>query len=181
MARVFTNRKSGFIQRSGAMRRETLWIGGSFLNTTLGTANTANLLTSLNAAALALRPFTVVRTRGYWQIRSDQIGATELLQAAYGQCVVSDEAVAIGVTAIPTPSTDNNSDLWFVYEAAGAAFQFNSGVGVENWAGSAPLAIDSKAMRKVEDGQDLVEVIENSPLSDGVTIQTFTRTLVKLH
>ena len=40
--------------------------------------------------------------------------------------------------------------------------------------------IDSKAMRKVEDGQDVGVMVENGPMN-GVTLLTFTRILVKLH
>ncbi len=41
--------------------------------------------------------------------------------------------------------------------------------------------VDSKAMRKVEEGQTLVEVIETGALSSGVSVITFQRTLIKLH
>jgi len=42
--------------------------------------------------------------------------------------------------------------------------------------------IDSKAMRRVEDGQDIVQVVEvDTNISAGVQISTFGRQLVKLH
>ncbi len=177
MARLSLNRKSGFIQRSGVMRRETLWIGGTFQNTTI-TGATATLLTTLSAAALALRPFTIVRTRGLVHYSTDQEAADETPLGAYGQCVVSEQASAIGVSAIPTPVTDSSSDAWFMYEALMDNYQFRSGVGANSI--GEQFRIDSKAMRKVEDGFDIVTVLENAA-TDGLRALTFTRTLVKLH
>jgi len=136
------------------------------------------LATSLNAAALALRPFTIVRVRGYLHIRSDQAAAPETYGVGMGFAIVSDQAAAIGVTAVPTPVTDKASDLWFLYESMfgatiGDVFagnMANRGEGKE---------IDSKAMRKVDVGQDFVSVYENE--INGV-VATFTgRMLVKLH
>ena len=69
----------------------------------------------LNAAALALRPFTVVRTRANLIIRSDQQAASELFEVAYGETVVSEQASAAGVVSVPTPVTEDASD-WHVYD-----------------------------------------------------------------
>ncbi len=41
--------------------------------------------------------------------------------------------------------------------------------------------LDSKAMRKVEDGQDMAFTLENSSLSAGSTTAIVGRVLVKLH
>ncbi len=116
MANVNISRKSGFIRRHGVMRRETMWFGGTIVLTTMAAGNNPVLVTTLSAAALALRPFTVVRARGMLYILSDQVTATEQQTAIYGEAVVSDQAVAIGITAVPTPVNDSDSDLWFVYQ-----------------------------------------------------------------
>jgi len=98
----------------------------------------------------------------------------------YGHAVVSDQAVAIGVTAVPTPNVDNGSDLWFVFEAVMSDIKVGSDqtgfgrVGIER-------IIDSRAMRKVEDGQDLVVVAEAGTGSDGMNMGHYVRTLIKLH
>ncbi len=161
--------------------RETLWVFLSETNTTLAAANTAALILSASAAMLALRPFTIVRTRGTWAVRSDQTGASENFDAALGMCVVSDQASAIGVTAVPTPFTDLGSDLWFLHQMMFNRFEFISGVGVEplsNWIGN----YDSKAMRKVEQGQDIAVVLENSSIVGGGSNVTHAgRMLIKLH
>ena len=182
MANLNIGRKSGFIIRGGARRRETLWIGGVGFTQALVATTTVALVQTLNAAALALRPFTIVRTRGVISVRSDQQAASETFGASYGEAVVSDEAAAVGVTAVPTPTTDSASDLWHVYEYIVGRFQFGStasfvDVGVER-------IIDSKAMRKVEDGQQLVTVVEGPGAgltSSGSAILGYSRLLVKLH
>jgi len=181
MARINVGRKSGFIQRHGVMRRESLWLGqAATVRTTGAAASTATLLTSLSAGALALRPFTVVRSRGELYLTSDQDGASEFYEMAYGECVVSDQAVAIGVTAVPTPSTDSESDLWFVYERMMGATLFATAAGFESFEGVG-RSYDSKAMRKVEEGQDIIAVQETSSISFGATLASFRRSLIKLH
>ncbi len=179
MANLRAPRRSGFIQRGGVRRRESLWLSGVFADTQLAAGSTATLVTSLNAAALALRPFTVVRTRGWLGIRTDQTGASEDFQANFGIAVVSDQAVAIGITAIPTPVTDSGSDLWFAFEPIAGEWRLLTAVGV--YLNNIGRPIDSRAMRKVEDGQDIVDVIETSAISGGVFMTTFNRTLIKLH
>jgi len=161
-------------------RRESLWIP---ITETLGSyaaANVVILLNSLNAAALALRPFTIVRSRIWMHAVSDNLTAVEDYQVALGMAVVSDQASAIGVTAIPTPFTDAGSDLWFFYEVIASEFIFISGVGFDS-AGGIMKDADSKAMRKVQDGEDVVLVGEASGLSLGCRMTQGGRFLIKLH
>ncbi len=147
MANIRTARRSGFLTRGGVKRRETVWLGVTDTETTLTPANPV-LINALNAAALALRPFTVVRARGFIYVRSDQIAASESFGAALGVAVVSDEARAIGVTAIPTPITEDSSDLWFTYESIAGFSRFGDATGFGN-EGSG-RTYDSRAMLKVE-------------------------------
>ncbi len=171
------------ITRGGRQVRETLWFSMTETRTTLASANSAALILSLNTAALALRPFTIVRTLMHWSIRSDQTGAGENYAAALGGAVLTDQAVAIGVTAVPTPFTDMGSDEWFLHSILDGRFMFISGIGVAN-DGTIPAGgtvIESKAMRKVENGEDLVFVLENDSLGDGTVVYVAGRVLIKLH
>ena len=168
--------------RSGGRVRETIWFGGAPFTQTLAAVTSVALVTQLNAAALALRPFTVVRSRGVLLVRSDQTAAGEAYGASYGSAVVSEQASAIGVTAVPTPTVDSNFDLWFIYEFILGRFDFGTAVGFTDV--GIERIIDSKAMRKVEDGQDLVGVVEgpsSTAGADGSVIGGFVRHLVKLH
>ena len=179
MANIRTGRRSGLVLRGGRNRRETLWFFFDGTGTTPGSSTTAALLNVLNAAALALTPFTIVRTRGYFHIRSDQEAADEDQALNLGYAVVSEQASAIGITAIPTPTTDRGSDLWFVYESL-ASSQFAGGDTSLRGIGK---EYDSRAMRKVEEGQDIVTVIETevAGLTSGLFIRHWGRMLVKLH
>ncbi len=171
--------KRGYVMRRGVMRRETMWISGGIAATTMATASTAVLSGSLNAAALALRPFTVVRVRGMLHSRSDQISADEGYSCSFGLAVVSDQASAIGVTAVPTPDTDRGSDLFFVFEDMIGHFGFTTGTGYRQL-GEA-RGFDSKAMRKVNDDQDVVVTKEATSISNGVILTDVFRMLLKLH
>ena len=161
-------------------RRESQWLELAPNRVTLAVANTAVLMNSLTVAEKALRPFTIVRTRGLLYAESDQSAANEFWHVAYGMAVVSDQAEVIGVTAIPTPQTDRESDLWLVYEEIANDFLFGSGVGFDGAAGRTK-DFDSKGMRKVEEGQDVVWVSESSVLSGGVIAMSAGRVLIKLH
>jgi len=159
------------------MRRATQWLEGPFVSTTLASTNAVALTLVMTAAELALRPFTIVRVRGQMHVRSDQTGALESYGAMMGMCVVSDQSVAIGVSAVPTPDTDLASDAWFVHETVAGSFGFISGVGVLELGQS--HAYDSKAMRKVEEGFQAIQVME-CPVNSG-TVQDSFRMLIKLH
>jgi len=180
MANIIRSRKSGVFIRGGQRVRETQWLPIDKTLATVSAAGAAVLLNSLNTAEKALRPFTIVRTRGMFFMRSDQVAAPELYSVAIGGCVVSDQAEAIGVTAIPTPSTDRGSDLWFLYEENMALYELGTFVGFDFDAG-VRKEFDSKAMRKVEEGQDVVFVLEATTGSLGATVQTAGRLLIKLH
>ncbi len=177
MANIRTAGRSGFIRRDGGRKRDTLWTGALWSENNIATGG-ALLLTTLGATLLPLRPFTVVRVRGMLQVNSDQVASTERQLGAYGMAVVSDQAVAIGITAVPTPMTDIDSDLWFLHQLFASFQTVFSAIGAVEYTG---VPFDSKAMRKVEDGQDLISVVELDTNSDGATFSAVFRMLLKLH
>jgi len=170
----------GRYTRSRTERRQSLWIPLIPSTTVIAAASTATIIATLNASALALRPFTIVRTRGTLQARSDQTAGTEEYGCGFGMAVVSDQAVAIGATAIPTPVTDYGSDLWFLIEQMFGEFVLKTTVGIEGFHG-VERQIDSKAMRKVEDGEDVIIVAETPLFTPSVELFSALRFLVKLH
>ncbi len=172
-------RKSGFVRRHGRMVRETLWAPIPIEVNALGGSGVALLYTA-SAAEDALRPYTIVRTHLTFQIVSDQTIASESQEMAIGFCVVSDQASAIGVTAVPTPITDLESDAWYLHQFLYNDFVLLDSTGFQD-AGSRFLQVDSKAMRKVEDGFDNVVTIESFSGSDGMIVVTAGRQLLKLH
>ncbi len=180
MANIRTARRSGLVLRGGRNRRDTLWVFIAEIQSTLASAGSAVMTNIPNAALLATVPFTVVRVRGQMHVRSDQVVTTETQQVAWGAAVVSDQSVAIGVTAVPTPFTDMGSDLWFTHQMLTNQFLLVSGDGMNPSAGRL-IEIDSRAMRKVEEGQSPIFVLENSTLSAGTVTITAARMLIKLH
>ncbi len=164
-----------------SQRRETAWFSISPIAAVVTTGG-GTLMATLNAAADALRPFTIVRTHLEILFTSDQSIAAETFGAAIGFAVVSDQASAIGVTAIPTPITDLGSDLFFVHKVLWGDFLFKDATGIQGNAGQI-YSVDSKAMRKINEDQDLVIVTESmgSVLGDGSVVSICGRFLVKLH
>ncbi len=104
--RVFRSSRPG-------QRRTTSWLDIAIGAQALG-AGGAAIIQVMSAGFLAKRPFTVVRTHLEVLFQSDQVAATETQLGAIGLCVVSDQAAAIGITAVPTPDTDLASDLWYL-------------------------------------------------------------------
>jgi len=172
--------RRGSFFRGGRQRRETQWLDVPTVSSAL-TATGGVLLASLTTAEKALRPFTIVRSRLDVLFSSDQQSASEAYGGAVGMCVVSDQAEAIGVTALPTPVTDRISDLWFLYQQMFGEFVVGGAVtGIE--VGQHFYSIDSKAMRKVEEGNDVVVVAEfDVGIGFGSLISVAGRVLIKLH
>jgi len=160
-------------------RRQTAWLEIPSFTATMGAASTATFNASLTANEKLQRPFTIVRVRGYFHLESDQSAASEFYGATLSMSVVSDQASAIGVTALPTPETDKESDSFFLYESLFGSFLFGTAVGFVT--AGVHRSFDSKAMRKVQEGQDVVLVCESSTLSAGCLLRGTGRVLIKLH
>ena len=161
--------------RGGRGKRESLWIGFNYAGVTQLSGGVLTYV--LNAAGLVLRPFTIIRTHMDFMLISDQAVAIENQACAFGLAVVSEEAVAVGVTAIPTPVSSNGSDLWFLYQVM---FAKESNLTDRSQPANF-YSVDSKAMRKVEDGSELVGVSELSIIADGAILFSSGRMLVKTH
>ncbi len=175
MARRFTRGRSVI----PGPRRQMVWIGSDFSVQTI-VALSPLLLTTLNAAALLLRPFTIIRSRMLISYGSDQSGASEANMAIFSEQVVTEVAAAAGVTSIPTPLTEIDADY---YTYAPIAFNFNFGTAASftDVRGSGGYTVvDSKAMRKVDVDDDVVQVVQQQVAVGGL-ISVVGRTLIKLH
>ena len=173
-------RKFGNVFRGGRTRRVTAWVEVVATQTSIIGASTAVLVNVANATLLDQRPFTVIRVRGAFHMRSDQAAASEDWGCSIGWCTAEDAAVAIGVTAVPTPITDLGSDSFFAYESLFGRFQFGTAVGVEEI--GAFRTYDSKGMRKCEDdGTSPILTMETSAVSSSAVVVHQARLLIKLH
>jgi len=122
---------------------------------------------------------TIVRTHGDLLVRlttSDDVGSG--MDFGFGICIVSDQAFAIGQTAIPGPLTDAEWDGWFVHKLFNIAGSIFNGTGPT----SVRYEINSKAMRKFTVGNSMVAMIETANEVGAVTIRAnlLTRILSKL-
>ncbi len=157
--------------------RTKMWIGATLGDTALA-ASTATLMGTLNAAALLLRPFTILRTHLDCRFSSDQLISNETPFGDLGMMIVSDKAAALGITAVPAPISQIDSD-WFVHQGMSDKFIFGSTAAFVSGGGQ-HYNIDSKAMRKVGPDQDVVFVFEvNSAV--GAELIIFGRQLIQLH
>ncbi len=158
-----------------------MWIGWGVGNNTV-VASTVKLISTYGAAVLALRPFTIMRTRGIIAIRSDQEVADEYPFGSYGSLVVTETAAALGITALPDPDSfigagDPEQD-WYIHQVCQCSFRFGSGVGFQEDSVSEYL-IDSRAMRKVGPDDDVVDLF--SPTTLGCQVFSGGRQLIQLH
>ncbi len=157
-----------------------VWIGAGVGSTTV-VANSLQVVGSLNASALAFRPFTILRTRLTVMWESDQIAAPERPQGDLGFIVASEQAVAIGSTAIPDPSStsgDPDAD-WFIHQPLMTSVQESSQVGFQARVGEI-FVVDSKAMRKVLNNQDIITMVRETG-NVGAILVTRGRMLIQLH
>ena len=103
-------------------------------------------------------PVTLVRTRGQWHIRLASFpgAGISIMRAAMGLIVVSTDAFAIGVTALPGPLSDPEND-WIVWSPS--ALSFPGSVG-EGFILDARMDFDSRGMRKLKLGDVLAVMFE---------------------
>jgi len=106
---------------------------------------------------------TIRRTRGMFFIDSDQSVATERQLGAFGAMVVTDVAAAAGVASIPGPVSEASDDGWFLWVPI---VQQHVETAVAPTHGTA-YEFDSKAMRRVEEGFQIVFVVENASVASG--------------
>ena len=158
--------------------RQTVWATFS-LGAMAVAANTVVLLSSLNAAALALRPFTIIRTRLIVQWENDVFTATEAPFGAVGDIVVSENAAAAGAASVPGPISEGDDD-WLWYQPMITRLVVTDATGKLSPAGN-QYVVDSKAMRKVGINDQVVTVVENNDPASGARINIVGRQLFKLH
>jgi len=176
MARSFRRMIRG---RSRSVR-EMIWAGTQFNEASIA-ANSVVLLTVLNAAALAFRPFTIIRTHMLVSWATDQTSASEETLGALGKIIVSDQAAGAGVASVPDPSIDADAP-WYVWQPlAFKSLAIGTPSNEFHPLTSRQYVVDSKAMRKVEGNETSVMVAANADSVHGARISVIGRFLLKLH
>ena len=123
---------------------------------------------------------TVICTHGIFGWLSDQVSVDEDQMGAFGICVVTAQAVSVGITAIPHPATDAAWGGWLLHTFFQSKLEVLSAVGIR------PdimhnMVLDSKAMRKVDEDERLVVVVENTDTGFGIRVGHSERFLSKVH
>ena len=111
-------------------------------------------------------------------MQSDQEAADEDQIGAVGAAVVSDQAATVGVTAVPTPITDKDSDMWFLHQYFASSFTFVTAAGFSEQLKR--YDFDSKAMRKVPEGTTISWMVENASATFGIEYYLQFAVLLKL-
>ena len=169
------------IQVRRGPKRKTFWLGTSAQSgfTTLAEGFKAIALSFTGAQVSAFALFTVIRQVGTFVIRFDQQVAGENQIGAFGSMVITELARAAGAASIPGPATDSADDMWHMFRWFANRFDFITAAGFDPQ-GVSMVDFDSKAQRKVEDGQALVTMIENVSAT-GLQFWIAHRTLIKVH
>jgi len=153
-------------------RRQTGW-GGGPASAANGGGSTVFTTSSSQVGAVVSTPsidgLTIVRVRGDFLFRLLTASAvSDGFFGAVGLALFNDTAIAIGITALNTPITDEGWDGWMWHHyfsciatgqisAAGASV---SGGQQDNVAAAVRIDVDTKAMRKIPVGMSLAVVVQ---------------------
>jgi len=175
------NRAGRSFVRSRAPKRQTDW-GLSIESVAPITVAPATKVLLATFAPLVLSlfaPSTIVRTRGYLTVVSDQRAVIESQIGGFGVAFVNSVAAALGVTGLPGPTSDDLFDGWFVHKTFGQQMLSGTDVAFQQTMASDSYEIDSKAMRKFDSDMALVVMVENSHATQAFEVLTSLRFLVK--
>jgi len=166
--------------RGGSLRRKTEWISIFGALSDLTETSSRVRLAFSQATLAPLVPFTITRTILSWQTAVDAGFITDQdWFVAIGGLVVREPARVVGITAMQTPLSDAGDDGWFLHWTSTAFLEevLTSNAAVMT---SQMHHIDSRAQRKVEDG-DAIVFVEEVLGSDAVQTAALVRMLCKLH
>ena len=174
-------RSRGRFPVRGNNRRRTAWNvgpGGTALASIV--ASGSQILGS--GAAATTDGLTLVRTRGRAIFKVQSFTAAgDAFTGAFGIGIVTAEAFAIGITAMPIPVTDLNWDGWLYHSMVQVVAGDKTAGDVDFTGATQILDVDSKAMRKLRLGDTIFAALEL--VETGIVDMDFTfdsRVLVKL-
>jgi len=138
-------------------RRRTHWTEIRSASTALS-ASTSVLLA---VAVVGHEGETLARTRGIFSATLEAYtSAGDGFLGAFGMAIVSTAAATAGIGSIPTPLTEAGWDGWFVHRYFDIRGTIVAGSAAGANANLVRLDIDSKAMRKANEDESIVMVVE---------------------
>ena len=141
-----------------------------------------------SALSTSFDGFTLIRTRGELLIQMAlSTSARDAMAGAFGIGIATAAAVAIGVTALPTPITEQGSENWIYWTAFSVNCPQIGTDAANGLSGSAVSStfratVDSKAMRKFNSEDALYAIIEVGTETGVVEIDAYfdSRMLFKI-
>ncbi len=155
--------------RTDRPRRLYEWSGSFAASTTAIPANSDVLV----ASATVTEAHTLMRAYLGLLVQTDQVAAAEEATGAVGIGIVSAEAFAIGITALPSPLTSMDFPWWLH-----GFWGFN----IINGVSSNPFSreLETKSARKVTSGEVVVVIVSNGAAGFGAEALTNVRFLSML-
>ena len=142
---------------SAGRRASTTWSRTNSTGLLTVAAGTKALLTAFSLNNVGIGE-TVRRTHVQLYVQSDQAVSPEVHIGALGFVIATDAALAAGAASIPGPVTDASDDGWFVW----MPFQDVGIIGGQQRGNINEWEVDSKAMRKIQEGYGIAVMIENA-------------------
>jgi len=175
MPRTRVVRPHGFTR--GGQRRRTEWISATVNYTDFTASASQPLIEFANVVLRDFVPCTIVRTVGLLSVAADVNFITnQALSGAVGACLVRDDARATGV--FPDPFVEAGQDVWFYHQFFAMLIDDRADSDIRV---SQRYMIDSRAQRKVVDGDSIAFIGEGGGETDGFDLALFVRLLLKLH
>ena len=172
-------RSRGLSRGNARSRRKTSWDGGPG-GTPTGLIS-SSVSSILGAGAVADEDgMTLVRVRGECSLMLASAASDgDGFIGALGIGIVTSEAFAIGITAMPTPLIDDDWNGWLWHQFFSVRVPVAAGIGSQS--SEVRYVVDSKAMRKLRLGDVIFFAQESSEIGVATMhMMADTRVLVKL-
>ena len=161
-------RRFGGRARRGGLRQTTDW--GRVVSVGSATIPAASKVFLAQCFLISGVPKATVRRTILWmRVFSDQQAATEDQLGAVGMHIANNNAVLVGAAAMLGPVTDQNDDAWFLWHPIVQRFRLVTASGFDGSDGHLYL-IDSRAQRKLQEGESAVLLVENSSPIFGMSV-----------
>ncbi len=162
----------GGLSRRSQRRKPTWGLGPGGTGATQFSTTTPAFVGS--GFAINIDGITLVRLRGYLRCVLRSVAALgDNLTGAFGIMVVKTPAFVAGISAVPTPITDQADDDWMFWTPVSVGSMATTAQwGSAGWA-VFDLVVDTKAMRKVSVGDTIYAAIEFGTEVGTTTVDVF--------
>jgi len=162
-------------------RRRSSWEAGPGGTAALGLTGAATTSFIGSAVSPTTPGVTAVRLRGQIDFMLTlATAAGDGFQGAVGIGIATEAAVMAGIASVPTPITEQGDENWLWWHVFSVHNPVVSSSGITR-SGFQRVVVDSKAMRKLDDGMSLywaIELVETGTAT--MTVRADSRVLILL-